>query len=89
MTLYGNQSIRPGHAATWETWVVVRKNDLPEHLKHSGGDFATRREALDEIRRLKAAGTPGVFGIRHEMTVKHSDPAEWLEEALVPVAAGT
>ena len=81
------QTIRPGHTTTWETWVVVRKNDLPERLKHSHGDYGTREEALGEVRRLRAAGTPGTFGIRHEMTVKHSDPAEWLEEALVPVRA--
>ena len=84
MTLFGNQSIRPGNAITWEAWEVVRKNDLPERLKHSEGNFGTREEALGEVRRLKSIGTPGSFGIRHEMTITHADPAEWLEETLIP-----
>jgi hypothetical protein len=84
VTLFGNQSIRPGNTITRETWVVVRKNDLPEHLKHSEGDFPTYREAAEKVRHLKSAGTPGQIGIRHEMTVTHADPVEWLEEALVP-----
>ena len=84
MTLHGNQSIRPGTTITWETWVVVRKNDLPERLKHAEGDFGTYDEALERARHLKAIGTPGTLGIRHEMTVTHSDPVEWLEETLAP-----
>lgn len=84
MTLFGNQSIRPGTTITRETWVVVRKNDLPERLKHAEGDFGTRGEALERAAHLRSIGTPGVFGIRHEMTITHADPAEWLEEALVP-----
>lgn len=78
------QSIRPGNTITWETWTVVRKTDLPDRLKHSEGDYGTHGEAMERVRHLKSAGTPGLFGIRHEMTVKHTDPAEWLEEALVP-----
>jgi hypothetical protein len=84
MPLYGNQSIRPGNSVTWETWVVVRKTDLPERLKHSEGDFGTYAEALEKVRHLRSIGTPGPFGIRHEMTIRHCDPAEWLEETLVP-----
>ena len=91
MTMYGNTSIRPGNTITRETWALVRKNDLPERLKHAEGDFGTYAEALERAAHLKSIGTPGVFGIRHEMTVTHADPVEWLEEALVPreAAGGT
>ena len=78
------RSIRPGNVITWETWTVVRDSDLPERLKHPEGDFGTHAEALERVRHLKSVGTPGLFGIRHEMTVTHADPVEWLEETLAP-----
>src|SRR5208337_40522 len=84
MTLFGNQSIRPGTTITRETWVVVRNTDLPERLKHTEGDFGTREEALEKAAHLKAIGMPGRVGVRHEMTITHADPVEWLEQTLVP-----
>ena len=54
MTMYGNTSIRPGNTITRETWALVRKNDLPERLKHAEGDFGTYAEALERAAHLKS-----------------------------------
>jgi hypothetical protein len=80
MTRYGQRAIRPGNTLTWEYWSVTREKNpsalgVTEH-------FETEAAALDCIRGLKAIGTTGRFGVRHHLTVEHSDPVEWLEEDL-------